>query len=85
MMDQYGERRMITERDSRGRPRFYQYTISDADEPGDGTVPVRSGSRGMSQARESLAIATEYEQAYNQEAARWFTLASLLEIAEQWK
>ncbi|WP_136068472.1 esterase/lipase family protein [Modicisalibacter radicis] len=85
MMNQYGERRMIAEHDSRGRPRFCQYTISDADEPGDGTVPVRSGSRGVSQARESLAIATEHEPAYNQEAARWFTLASLLEIAEQWE
>ncbi|WP_144076792.1 esterase/lipase family protein [Salinicola socius] len=85
MMDQYGERRMITERDSRDRPRFYQYTISDADEPGDGTVPVRSGSTGTAQARESLAVATEHEPAYNQEAARWFTLASLLEIAEQWE
>lgn len=85
MMDQYGERRMITERDSRGRPRIYQYTISDADEPGDGTVPVRSGSAGVAQARESLAVATEHEPAYNQEAARWFTLASLLEIAEQWE
>lgn len=85
MMDQYGERRMITERDSRGGPRFYQYTISDADEPGDGTVPVRSGSMGASQARESLAVATEHEPAYNQEAAQWFTLASLLEIADQWK
>ncbi|KAA0020839.1 hypothetical protein F0A16_03400 [Salinicola corii] len=76
---------MITERDSRGRPRFYQYTISDADEPGDGTVPERSGSARVAQARESLVVATEHEPAYNQEAARWFTLASLLEIAEQWE
>ncbi|MCK0746816.1 esterase/lipase family protein, partial [Chromohalobacter nigrandesensis] len=79
--DQYGEHRVVTERNARGTPELYRYTLSEADDPGDGTVPERSGSKGADQARESLTVSTGHEAAYNHESARLFTLASILEIA----
>ena len=83
--NQMGTQRSIQETDAQSdRRRYLRYTISEPDEPGDGTVPARSGSIGSRQAKESLRVATGHEPAYNDTYARWFTLGSILEIASTW-
>lgn len=79
----YGTQRRVRETDTRGQSQLYQYTISEYDEPGDGTVPVRSGQSGIDHAQRSLVVSVGHEPAYNDEDARWFTLGSILEIASQ--
>jgi len=83
--NQIGDQRTIQEIEAQSNRQIYhRYTISEPDEPGDGTVPVRSGSTGTEQARDSLAVLTGHEPAYNDVYARWFTLGSILEIAATW-
>ncbi|MGM0952148.1 MAG: esterase/lipase family protein [Pseudomonadota bacterium] len=83
--NQMGTQRTIQEMDVHNNRQVYQrYTVSEPDEPGDGTVPARSGSIGSRQAKESLTVATGHEPAYNDTYARWFTLGSILEIASTW-
>ncbi|QEM82116.1 esterase/lipase family protein [Halomonas binhaiensis] len=77
----YGTERVAKDLDSSGRPRFTLYTISDYDEPGDATVPERSGRVGVDQAQRSMMIPTEHGAAYQEEEALWFTLGSILEVA----
>lgn len=79
----YSTQRRVTEEDARGQSRLYQYTISGKDEPGDGTVPLRSGKSGTDYAQRSLVVSVEHEPAYNDDDARWFTLGSILEIASR--
>lgn len=62
----------------------YIYTINEADEPGDGTVPSRSGMVGAKEAISSITVSTEHEPAYNNELARRFTLASILSVSSGW-
>ena len=58
-------------------------TISDPDEPGDGTVPERSGVAPKRFSSAVLAVDTDHEAAYRDcEAARLFTVRSILKIAQ---
>lgn len=83
--NQIGTKRTTQEFDAhRSRQVYQRYTVSEPDEPGDGTVPARSGSIGTEGAKDSLIVATAHEPAYNEAYARWFTLGSILEIARAW-
>ncbi len=58
-------------------------TISDPDEPGDGTVPKRSGCAPAAWSRSVLAVDTEHEAAFRDcEPARWFTVRAIVKIAQ---
>lgn len=59
------------------------YTISDPDEPGDGTVPLRSGIAPQRFSQSVLAVDTDHEAAYRDcEAARLFTVRAIVQIAQ---
>jgi hypothetical protein len=59
------------------------YTISDPDEPGDGTVPERSGVAPKRFSRAVLAVDTDHEAAFRAcEPARLFTVRSIVKIAQ---
>jgi hypothetical protein len=62
---------------------YQTYTISAPDEPGDGTVPERSGVAPKHFSRALLAVDTEHEAAYRDcEPARLFTVRSIVKIAQ---
>ncbi len=65
------------------------FTISAPDEPGDGTVPARSGLAPQPHSQSFLRVAVEHEPAYNPEAgapsrqALLFTLRAIVRIAQR--
>ncbi|MEO7065629.1 MAG: hypothetical protein ABI114_01860 [Rhodanobacter sp.] len=59
------------------------YVISDPEEPGDGTVPERSGKAPERQASSILTVSTDHEAAFREcEAGRLFTLRAIVKIAQ---
>lgn len=63
------------------------YTISEPDEPGDGTVPHRSGIAPKDHVRSLLQVNTEHEPAYyagpDVERVREFTVRAIVKIAQR--
>ncbi|MEW9580636.1 esterase/lipase family protein [Paraburkholderia sp. DGU8] len=71
---------------SGGKPSFGQFLLSDADERGDGTVPVRSGRAPGCTARVCVAIpGIEHEGGYKPDATRRFALWAITRIAQNVK
>ncbi len=69
-----------------GKASFAKFVLRDADEHGDGTVPVRSGRAPAHQARACAAFAgIEHEGAYKLDATRRFTLHAITRIAQSVK
>ncbi|WP_018717233.1 esterase/lipase family protein [Arhodomonas aquaeolei] len=81
----YNQYRLAMETDRHGHERVYRYEIGEPEDPGDGTVPSRSGRAGAEHARRTLAVATEHQSAYDNAEARWFVLGAILEMAQQWQ
>lgn len=63
------------------------YTISEPDEPGDGTVPHRSGIEPKAHVRSLLQVNTGHEPAYyagaDIEKVRQFTVRAIVKIAQR--
>lgn len=74
--------------DAGGSPYAEWFQLSDPDEPGDGTVPHRSGVAPKKHCKSMLHVAVEHEPAYKQsngadnERACMFTLRSIVQIAQ---
>ncbi|MCR1770290.1 esterase/lipase family protein [Burkholderia glumae] len=69
-----------------GKAAFAKFVLRDADEHGDGTVPVRSGRAPAHQARACAALTgVDHEGAYKLDAARRFTLHAITRIAQSVK
>ncbi len=69
-----------------GKASFAKFVLRDADEQGDGTVPVRSGRAPAHQARTCAAFAgVDHEGAYKLDATRRFTLHAITRIAQSVK
>jgi pimeloyl-ACP methyl ester carboxylesterase len=69
-----------------GKTSLANFVLRDADEHGDGTVPVRSGRAPAHQARACAAFAgVEHEGAYKLDATRRFTLHAITRITQSVK
>ncbi|WP_414441912.1 hypothetical protein [Burkholderia sp. 22PA0106] len=69
-----------------GKAAFATFVLRDADEHGDGTVPVRSGRAPAHHARACVSFAgIEHEGAYKLDATRRFTLHAITRIAQSVK
>lgn len=74
--------------DAGGSPYAEWFQLSDPDEPGDGTVPKRSGLASKAHCKSMLQVAVEHEPAYklssgsDNERACMFTLRSIVQIAQ---
>ncbi|CAB3690395.1 hypothetical protein LMG22037_02950 [Paraburkholderia phenoliruptrix] len=69
-----------------GKAYFANFVLRDADEHGDGTVPVRSGRAPGHQVRACAAFAgIDHEGAYKLDATRRFTLHAITRIAQSVK
>jgi pimeloyl-ACP methyl ester carboxylesterase len=69
-----------------GKTAFGQFVLNDADENGDGTVPVRSGRAPASMAKVCMAIpGIDHEGGYKPDATRRFTLWAITRIAQNVK
>ncbi|WP_374423170.1 esterase/lipase family protein [Chromobacterium sp.] len=59
------------------------YTFANQDEPGDGTVPHRSGYAPYSSAKTMMRVSTEHEPAYRDcQPAQQFTLRAIVHITQ---
>ncbi|MBB3212205.1 pimeloyl-ACP methyl ester carboxylesterase [Herbaspirillum sp. Sphag1AN] len=62
------------------------FTLAEANEHGDGTVPIRSGKAPQGKVRVCVGYpGVEHEGAYKEEKQRLFTLWSIVKIAQQVK
>ncbi|WP_321949109.1 hypothetical protein [Paraburkholderia sp. J10-1] len=69
-----------------GKPTVSNFVLRDAEEHGDGTVPVRSGRALGQQVRACTAFAgIDHEGAYKLDATRRFTLHAITRIAQNLK
>ncbi|WP_380180852.1 hypothetical protein [Kalamiella sp. sgz302252] len=59
------------------------FTLQDASENGDGTVPVRSGQIPDKFIKERLSLNIAHEPAYRHEISQAFTLRSIIKIAQE--
>lgn len=59
-----------------------RFTLRNACENGDGTVPIRAGKIIHSNIRERLAVETCHESAYKHPLSLFFTLRSIIKIAQ---
>lgn len=67
---------------------FGKYKLSPPDEDGDGTVPLRAAVLSFAGLKAQLGVGVDHEGAYksdNTMDARWFTLRSIIRIAQQVK
>ncbi len=60
-----------------------RFTLRDACENGDGTVPLRAGQIVHENIRERLAVQVLHEAAYRDTLSQAFTLRSIIKIAQQ--
>ena len=68
---------------SYARFQIQHFTLAGPDEPGDGTVPRRSGVALKARMNATLKVSVGHEPAYkDSEAARQFTLQSIVHIAQ---
>lgn len=66
-----------------GKTAFGRFVLRDADENGDGTVPVRSGRAPASVAKVCMAFpGIDHEGGYRPDATRRFTLWAITRIAQ---
>jgi hypothetical protein len=69
-----------------GSAAFAKFVLRDADEHGDGTVPVRSGRAPGHRVRACAAFpGVDHEGAYKLDATRRFTLHAITRIAQSVK
>ncbi|CAG4903143.1 esterase/lipase family protein [Paraburkholderia gardini] len=69
-----------------GKTAFGQFVLKDADENGDGTVPVRSGRAPATMAKVCMAFpGIDHEGGYKPDATRRFTLWAITRIAQNVK
>lgn len=67
---------------------FGKYKLSPPNEDGDGTVPIRASIINFSGLKAQLGVGVDHEGAYKSDDtmdARWFTLRSIIKIAQQVK
>lgn len=67
---------------------FGKYKLSPPNEDGDGTVPIRASIINFSGLKAQLGVGVDHEGAYKSDDtmdARWFTLRSIIRIAQQVK
>ena len=65
-----------------------KYELSPPAEDGDGTVPVRAAVINSPKLKAQLGVGVDHEGAYKSDDtmdARWFTLRSIIKIAQQVK
>ncbi|MCG6528782.1 hypothetical protein K6U28_20815, partial [Vibrio parahaemolyticus] len=60
-----------------------RFTLRDACENGDGTVPLRAGQIVHENIRERLAVQVLHEAAYRDTLSQAFALRSIIKIAQQ--
>mgnify|MGYP006970787179 FL=1 len=60
-----------------------RFTLRDACENGDGTVPLRAGQIVHENIRERLAVQVLHEAAYRDTLSQAFVLRSIIKIAQQ--
>lgn len=85
-LEEVGTRRSVSTslgNKERNKVSYQTYTISEPEEPGDGTVPERSGRAPSTYARSLLTVSTDHEAAFRDcEAGRLFTLRAIVKIAQ---
>ena len=76
----------LVEANSGGRTVVAKFVLKDADENGDGTVPVRSGKAPGSKAQVCVGYpGVDHEGGYKSDATRRFTLWAITKIAQNVK
>ena len=60
-----------------------RFTLRDACENGDGTVPLRAGQIVHANIQERLAVPALHEAAYRHDVSQAFALRSIIKIAQQ--
>ena len=60
-----------------------RFTLRDACENGDGTVPLRAGKIIHKNIQERLAVQVLHEAAYRNDVSQAFALRSIIKIAQQ--
>ncbi|CAG4893838.1 esterase/lipase family protein [Paraburkholderia gardini] len=84
--DDPGTDGQLVKASSGGKTSFAQFALSDADENGDGTVPVRSGRAPAGMARACVGYpGIDHEGGYKPEVTRRFALWAITKIAQNVK